>query len=72
MSLFKIISQIDKATQTIDQATKAVDKVSTLFDAKPAPAKKSLSMEEREKLVKARIKEKGLQSVFKDIYPDLG
>jgi len=71
MSILKIISQIDKATQTIDTATRAVDKVSTLFDSKPVPAKKVLSIEEREKLVKARIKEKGLQATFWDIYPDL-
>ena len=71
MSILKIISQIDKATQTIDTATRAVDKVSTLFDSKPVPAKKVLSIEEREKLVKARIKEKGLQAMFRDIYPDL-
>ena len=64
MSLLKIISQIDKAT-------KAVDKVSTMFDPKPAPAKKVLSGEEREKRVKARIKEKGLQDLFRDIYPEL-
>ena len=71
MSILKIISQIDKATQTIDTATRAVEKVSTLFDSKPVPAKKVLSIEEREKLVKARIKEKGLQATFRDIYPDL-
>lgn len=70
MSILKIIYQIDKATQTIDKATQAVDKVSTLFDPR-APARKVLSIEEREKLVKARIKEKGLQAVFRDIYPDL-
>ena len=71
MSILKIISQIDKATQSIDKATKAVDKVSTMFDSKPAPAKKVLSIEEREKLVKARIKEKGLQDIFRDIYPEM-
>lgn len=71
MSILKIISQIDKATQTIDKATRAVDKVSTMFDSKPAPAQKVLSIEEREKLVKARIKEKDLQAIFRDIYPDL-
>jgi hypothetical protein len=70
MSILKIVSQIDKATQTIDKATKAVDKVSTLFGS-PKPVQKVPSMEEREKLVKARIKEKGLQAVFRDIYPDL-
>jgi hypothetical protein len=42
-----------------------------MFDSKPAPAQKVLSIEEREKLVKARIKEKGLQAIFRDIYPDL-
>ncbi len=36
MSILKIISQIDKATQTLDKATQAVDKVSNMFDAKPA------------------------------------
>ncbi len=71
MSILKIISQIDKATQTLDKATQAVDKVSNMFDAKPAPARKSLSIEERERLVKARIKTKGLQALFRDIYPDL-
>lgn len=63
MSLLKIISEIDKATKTID-------KVSALFDPKPPP-RKALSAEEREKKVKARIKEKGLQAIFRDIYPDL-
>ncbi len=71
MSILKIISQIDKATQTLDKATQAVDKVSTIFDPKRAPARKPLSMEEREKLVKARIKAKGLQALFRDIYPDI-
>ncbi len=70
MSILKIISQIDKATQTIDKATQTVDKVSTLFDSR-TPARKVPSIEEREKLVKARIKEKGLQALFRDIYPDL-
>ena len=64
MSLLKIISDIDKATKTID-------KISTLFDSKSAQPKKSLSVEEREKMVRARIKEKGLQAIFRDIYPDL-
>jgi hypothetical protein len=64
MSLLKIISDIDKATKTID-------KISTLFDSKSAQPKKALSVEEREKMVRARIKEKGLQAIFRDIYPDL-
>ena len=71
MSILKLISQIDKATQTMDKATQAIDKVSTMFDSKTAPPKRALSIEEREKLVKARIKEKGLQAIFRDIYPDL-
>ncbi len=64
MSILKIISDIDKATKTID-------KISTLFDSQPAPPPKTLSIEERERKVKARIKEKGLQAFFLDIYPDL-
>jgi len=64
MTIFKILSDIDKATQT-------VDKISTLFDPKPVPQNKTLSIEEREKRVKARIREKGLQSIFQDIYPNL-
>ena len=64
MSILKILTEIDKATQ-------AVDKISTMFDAKPAPPKKPLSAEERERLTKARIREKGLQALFRDIYPDL-
>ncbi len=65
MSILKIISNIDKATQT-------VDKLANIFEEKkPAPAKKILTAEERESLVRARIKAKGLQAVFKDIYPDL-
>ena len=71
MSILKLISQIDKATQTVDKATRAVDKMSTMFDSNTAPPKRSLSIEEREKLVKVRIKEKGLQAIFRDIYPDL-
>ncbi len=71
MSILKLISQIDKATQTVDKATQAIDKMSTVFDAKAAPPKRALSIEEREKLVKARIKEKGLRAIFLDIYPDL-
>jgi predicted RNase H-like nuclease (RuvC/YqgF family) len=64
MSILKILTDIDKATQ-------AVDKLSTMFDAKPVPPKKPVTVEEREKLVKARIREKGLQALFRDIYPDL-
>ena len=64
MSLLKIISNIDKATQTID-------KISGMFDLKPAQPKKPLTLEEREKMTRARIKEKGLQAIFRDIYPDL-
>ena len=64
MSILKILSDLDKATQTID-------KISTMFDPKPASPPKSASPEEREKMVKARIKEKGLESLFRDIYPDL-
>ena len=71
MSIFKIISQIDKATHTIDKATRAVDKVSAVFDPKAAAPRSPLSTEEREKRVKARIREKGLQALFRDIYPDL-
>jgi len=71
MSILKILTDIDKATQKIDKATQAVDKLSTMFDAKPAPPKKPLTAEERERLVKARIREKGLQTLFRDIYPDL-
>ncbi|MBP1717425.1 MAG: hypothetical protein H6Q43_863 [Deltaproteobacteria bacterium] len=64
MSILKILTDIDKATQ-------AVDKISTMFNPKPAPPKKPLTAEEREKRVKARIREKGLQPLFRDIYPDL-
>ena len=64
MSLLKIISNIDKASQTID-------KISGMFEPQPTPPKKPLPAEEREKMVKARIKEKGLQAIFRDIYPDL-
>jgi hypothetical protein len=71
MSILKIISNIDKATNAIDRVTQAVDKISALGDSKPSPPKRALTVEEREKLVKARIKEKGLQAVFRDIYPDL-
>ena len=71
MSIVKIISNIDKATRAIDKATQTVDKISTAFDPQKAPAPKNLSIEEREKRVKARIREKGLQSFFRDIYSDL-
>ena len=71
MSILKLISDIDKATSALDKVTQAVDKISALGDSKPAPPKKALTAEEREKLVRARIKEKGLQAVFRDIYPDL-
>jgi len=71
MSILKILTDLDKATQKIDKATQAVDKISTMFDSKSAPPKKPLTAEEREKRVKARIREKGLQSLFSDIYPDL-
>jgi predicted RNase H-like nuclease (RuvC/YqgF family) len=64
MSLLKIISDVEKATKTIDR-------ISAMFDPKPAQPRKPLSAEEREKMVKARIKEKGLQAIFRDIYPDL-
>lgn len=71
MSILKILTDIDKATQKIDKATQAVDKISTMFDPKTAPPQKPLTAEEREKRVKARIREKGLQAFFRDIYPDL-
>jgi hypothetical protein len=64
MSILKILSDLDKATKTID-------KISTMFDPKSAPSPKPSSTEEKEKMVKARIKEKGLESLFRDIYPDL-
>jgi len=64
MSILKILSDLDKATKTID-------KISTMFDPKPAPPQKPPTIEEREKRVKARIKEKGLETMFRDIYPDL-
>jgi hypothetical protein len=64
MALLKILSDLDKATKTID-------KITTMFDPKPPPSPKPSSIEEREKMVKARIKEKGLESMFRDIYPDL-
>jgi hypothetical protein len=71
MSILKILTDLDKATQKIDKATQAVDKISTMFEPKPAPPKKPLTPEEREKAVKARIREKGLQAHFRDIFPDL-
>ncbi len=71
MSILKLISDIDKATSALDKVTQAVDKISALGDSKPSAAKKVLTADEREKLVRARIKEKGLQAVFRDIYPDL-
>jgi hypothetical protein len=71
MSILKILTDIDKATQAMDKVTRAVDKISAMGEPKPAPPKRTLTIEEREKLVRARIKEKGLQTVFRDIYPDL-
>jgi hypothetical protein len=71
VSILKIIADIDKATTTLDKVTQAVDKISAIGGPKPAPPRKALTAEEREKLVRARIREKGLQAVFRDIYPDL-
>jgi hypothetical protein len=71
MSILKILTDIDKASQALDKVTQAVDKISTIGESKPAPPKRALTIEEREKMIKARIKEKGLQAVFRDIYPDL-
>jgi len=71
MSILKILSDIDKATQALDKVTRTVDKISAIGEAKHAPPKRALTIEEREKMVKARIKEKGLQAVFRDIFPDL-
>ena len=71
MSILKILTDIDKATQALDKVTQAVDKISAIGESKSAPPKRVLTIEEREKLVRARIKEKGLQAVFRDIYPDL-
>lgn len=71
MGILKIIADIDRTTKKIDKATQAIDKLSNIFEAKPTPSKKPLPIEEREKLVRARIKEKGLQSLFRDIYFDL-
>ncbi len=63
MSILKVLSEIDKATKTID-------KISNFFETKPE-GKKPPSIEDRERMVKTRIREKGLQAVFRDIYPDL-
>ncbi len=71
MSILKILTDIDKASQALDKVTQAVDKISAIGGSKPAPPKRALTIEEREKIVKVRIKEKGLQAVFRDIYPDL-
>jgi len=71
LSILKILTDIDKASQALDKVTRAVDKISAIGESKPAPPKRTLTIEEREKIVKARIKEKGLQAVFRDIYPDL-
>jgi len=71
MSFLKIISDLDKAAGALDKVTQAVDKISALGSPKPAPPGKALTPEEREKLVRARIKERGLQAVFRDIFPDL-
>jgi hypothetical protein len=71
MSILKILTDIDKASLALDKVTHAVDKITAIGESKPAPSKRALTIEEREKMVKARIKEKGLQAVFRDIYPDL-
>jgi hypothetical protein len=71
MSILKILTDIDKATQALDKVTQAVDKISAIGESKPAPPQRALTIEEREKRVKVRIKEKGLQALFRDIYPDL-
>ncbi|MGE5254534.1 MAG: hypothetical protein ACM3N7_11260 [Planctomycetaceae bacterium] len=71
MSILKILTDINKANQALDKVTHAVDKISALGGSKAAPPKRVLTIEEREKLVRTRIKEKGLQAVFRDIYPDL-
>lgn len=71
MNLFKIISDLDKVTQKIERATKTLERISNVSAPKTASARKPLSLAEREKLVKARIKEKGLPSLFRDVYPDL-
>jgi len=64
MSILKLISDIDKAT-------KAIDKITDALEPKPRPPKKALTIEEREARVKNRIREKGLQATFRDIFPDL-
>lgn len=56
MSILKILSDIDKATQAMDKVTQAVEKISAIGESKPAPPKRALTIEEREKMVKARIK----------------
>jgi len=71
MSILKIIGQIDKATSAMGKVTRAVDQIAALGDSRTVPPKKALTIEEREKLAKERIKEKGLQALFRDIYPDL-
>jgi hypothetical protein len=71
MSILKILSNIDKATRAVDKVTETVDRISALGGGKPSPPKRALTIEERENMVKARIKEKGLQAVFRDIFPDL-
>ncbi len=71
MSFLKILSDIDKATRAVDKVTEAVDKISAMGGVKPSAPKRALTLEEREKMVKARIKEKGLQGMFRDIFPDL-
>ncbi len=71
MSILKILTDIDKASQALDKVTQAVDKISAIGESKAVSPKRALTIEEREKIVKARIKEKGLQAVFRDIYPDL-
>lgn len=64
MSILKILSDIDKATRAIDKITDALDPQSK-------PPRKISPIEDREARVKARIKEKGLQEIFRDIFPDL-
>jgi hypothetical protein len=71
MSILKILTDIDKTTMALDKVTQAVDKISAMGESKPAPPKRVLTIEEREKMVRARIKEKGLQALFRDIYSDL-
>jgi hypothetical protein len=71
MSILKILTDIDKASQALEKVTQAVDKISAVGGSKAAPPKRVLTIEEREKRVRTRIKEKGLQAVFRDIFPDL-